>query len=138
MFNKVILCGNVGKDPEVRTTPAGQTVATFSLATSRRWRDRDGNKEEQTEWHNIVVWGKTAEVADKYVRKGDKLLVEGRLQTRSWEDRTSGEKRYKTEIVCESLQMLGSKNGGSKGGNGASDGPDNSDMAAGADDDLPF
>ena len=122
MVNKVILIGNLGRDPEVRNTPSGQTVASFSLATSRRWRDRDGNRQEQTEWHNIVVWGRSAEVAGQYLTKGKQIFVEGRLQTRSWEDRQSGEKKYRTEIVCENFQMLGGKGDGSGGGGGYSGG----------------
>ncbi len=118
MVNKVILVGNLGRDPEVRNTPSGQTVASFSLATSRRWKDRDGNRQEQTEWHNIVVWGKLAEIAGQYLTKGKQIFVEGRLQTRSWEDKDSGEKKYRTEVVCDSLQMLGSR-GDSGGGEGS-------------------
>lgn len=119
MVNKVILIGNLGRDPEVRTIPSGQTVASFSMATSRRWRDRDGNRQEQTEWHDIVVWGRQAEVAGQYLTKGQRIYVEGRLQTRSWEDRQTGEKKYRTEIVCENFQMLGGgRDGGSGGGGG--------------------
>jgi single-strand DNA-binding protein len=112
MVNKVILVGNLGRDPELRTTPSGQPVANFSLATNRRWRDRDGNRQEQTEWHDIVCWGRQAEVAGQYLTKGKQIYVEGRLQTRSWEDRQSGEKRYRTEVICENFQMLGSRGGG--------------------------
>ena len=86
MVNKVLLIGNLGRDPEVRTTPSGQSVASFTLATSRRWKDRDGNRQEQTEWHNIVVWGKQAETASQYLTKGKQIYVEGRIQTRSWDD----------------------------------------------------
>jgi single-strand DNA-binding protein len=112
MLNKVLLIGNLGRDPEVRSTPSGQQVATFTLATSRRWRDRDGNRQEQTEWHTVVCWGKQAEIAGQYLTKGKQIYVEGRLQTRSWDDKTSGEKRYKTEIVCDNFQMLGGRTGG--------------------------
>lgn len=111
MLNKVLLIGNLGRDPEVRSTPSGQQVATFTLATSRRWRDRDGNRQEQTEWHTVVCWGKQAEIAGQYLTKGKQVYVEGRLQTRSWDDKTSGEKRYKTEIVCDNFQMLGGRPG---------------------------
>src|SRR4051812_45370572 len=122
MVNKVILIGNLGRDPEVRSTPSGQPVANFTLATSRRWRDKNGQKQEQTEWHTVVCWGRQAEVAGQYLTKGKQIYVEGRLQTRSWDDRQSGEKRYRTEIICENFQMLGSKGGG--GGGGAEyDGP---------------
>jgi single-strand DNA-binding protein len=111
MVNKVILVGNLGKDPEVRSTPSGQPVASFTLATSRRWRDKNGQKQEQTEWHQIVVWGKQAEIAGQYLTKGKQIYVEGRLQTRSWDDRQTGEKRYRTEVVCDNFQMLGSRGG---------------------------
>ncbi len=124
MVNKVFLIGNLGRDPEVRSTPSGQPVASFSVATSRRWRDRDGNRQEQTEWHNVVCWGKLAEVAGQYLTKGKQVFVEGRLQTRSWDDKNSGEKRYKTEVICENFQMLGSRQGGGGGGDfDAGDGP---------------
>ena len=111
MVNKVILIGNLGRDPEVRSTTSGQPVASFTLATSRRWRDKNGQKQEQTEWHNIVVWGKQAEIAGQYLTKGKQVFIEGRLQTRSWDDRQSGEKKYRTEIVCDNFQMLGGRGG---------------------------
>jgi len=151
MVNKVILVGNLGRDPERRSTPSGQQVATFSVATSRRWRDRDGNRQEQTEWHNIVVWGRQAEVAGEYLKKGRQIYIEGRLQTRSWDDKQSGEKRYRTEVICDNFQMLGQRGDG--GGSGGSDysgapAPDRGGMAdqdmgggGGAsvdDDDIPF
>src|SRR3954465_16022316 len=125
MVNKVILIGNLGRDPEVRSTPSGQPVATFTLATSRRWKDKNGQKQEQTEWHQIVVWGKQAEIAGQYLTKGKQIYVEGRLQTRSWDDRNTGEKRYKTEVICETFQMLGQRGGdfepaGAGGGSAAS------------------
>lgn len=116
MVNKVILIVNLGKDPEVRSTPGGQPVASFSIATSRRWRDKNNQKQEQTEWHNIVVWGKLAEVVGKYLVKGKQVYIEGRLQTRSWDDRNTGEKKFRTEVVCENLQMLGKGDGGGGGG----------------------
>lgn len=112
MVNKVILIGNLGRDPEVRSTTSGQPVASFTLATSRRWRDKNGQKQEQTEWHNIVVWGKQAEIAGQYLTKGKQVFIEGRLQTRSWDDRQSGEKKYRTEVVCDNFQMLGGRGGG--------------------------
>jgi single-strand DNA-binding protein len=112
MVNKVILIGNLGRDPEVRSTPSGQPVASFTLATSRRWKDKNGQRQEQTEWHQIVVWGKQAEIAGQYLTKGKQIFLEGRLQTRSWDDRQSGEKRYRTEVVCDNFQMLGSRGGG--------------------------
>ena len=109
MVNKVILLGNVGRDPELKSLPSGQAVANFSLATSRRWKDKGGERQEQTEWHNVVAFGRTAEVISQYVSKGSKLYVEGRIQTRSWDDKQSGEKKYRTEIVADSVQFLGDK-----------------------------
>lgn len=139
MVNKVILVGNLGRDPELRSTPSGQPVATFSLATSRKWRDKEGNRQEQTEWHQIVCWGRQAEVAGEYLTKGKQIYVEGRLQTRSWDDRNSGEKRYKTEVVCDNFQMLGSR-GDSGGGYRPPAAPDaGGDLSAPPeDDDIPF
>ena len=107
MVNKVILVGNLGRDPERRSTPSGQQVATFSVATSRRWRDRDGNRQEQTEWHNVVVWGRQAEVAGEYLKKGRQVFIEGRLQTRSWDDKQTGQKRSKLGVVCENFRFVG-------------------------------
>ena len=144
MINKVILVGNLGRDPEVRSTPSGQAVATFTLATSRRWKDKSGQRQEQTEWHTVVCWGRQAEVAGQYLTKGKQVYVEGRLQTRSWDDRNSGEKRYKTEVICENFQMLGQRGGDfDTGGAGASPsgGPvyDEGGYGGGPeDDDIPF
>ena len=107
MVNKVILIGNLGQDPKVRSTASGTPVANFSLATNRRWNDRDGNRQEQTEWHQIVCFARLAEIAGEYLVKGRQVYIEGRLHTSSWEDSQTGETRYKTEIVCENLQMLG-------------------------------
>ena len=157
MVNKVILVGNLGRDPEVRTTPSGQPVAEFSLATNRRWRDREGNRQEQTEWHRIVCWGRQAEVAGQYLTKGKQIYVEGRLQTRSWDDKQTGEKRYRTEIVCDNFQMLGARGdsyspgpsgppevgygagAGAGAGGGGGGGQPASQVADGPDDDdIPF
>ena len=151
MVNKVILVGTLGRDPEVRSLPSGQPVASFSVATSRRWKDRDGNRQEQTEWHNVVCFGKTAEIAGQYLTKGKQVFVEGRIQTRSWDDKTTGEKKYRTEIICDNFQMLGSApGGGGRGGGGAAPEYDDHSYggggggggAAGAgggeDDDIPF
>ncbi len=143
MVNKVMLVGNLGRDPEMRALPSGQQVANFSLATSRRYKDRDGNRKDETEWHNIVVFGKQAEIAGQYLTKGKMVFVEGRIQTRSWDDKESGKKQYKTEIICENFQMLGSKGDG--GGGGSRD-AGASAPAGGAndpghefpDDDIPF
>ena len=118
MVNKVILVGNLGRDPEVRSLPSGQPVASFSVATSRRFKDRDGQRQEQTEWHNVVCFGKQAEIAAQYLTKGKQIFVEGRIQTRSWDDKNTGEKKYRTEIVCENFQMLGGGGGGRGGGGG--------------------
>lgn len=108
MYNSATLIGRVGKDPELKYTPAGQPVAQFSLATSEKYTDKSGNKQEKTEWHNIVIWGKLAEIANQYVKKGSLLLVTGKITTRSWDDQ-SGQKKYKTEIVCSEMKMLGGK-----------------------------
>lgn len=124
--NKVILLGNVGRDPEVRYTQNGTAVANFSLATSEVYGGRDGGeRKEQTEWHNIVCWGRQAEIAGQYVKKGRQLYVEGRLQTRDWVD-PQGVKHYKTEIVCRNFQLLGRRGdddgGGGYGGGGGQGG----------------
>ena len=104
--NKVILIGNLGKDPELRYTPGGQAVATFSLATTERWNDRNGQRQDRTEWHNIVAWGKLGELVNQYLKKGRSAYIEGRITTRSWDDK-DGNKRYKTEIVANQIQFLG-------------------------------
>lgn len=116
--NKVILIGNLGKDPEFKYTPGGQPVATFSIATTERYADKSGQRQEKTEWHNIVVWGKLAELANQYLKKGRSAYIEGRLTTRSWDDK-DGNKRYKTEIVGNTIQFLGGPSSGAGGGGGA-------------------
>jgi single-strand DNA-binding protein len=118
--NKVFLLGNVGKDPEIRATAGGMTVASFSLATADRAKDAQGNWADKTEWHNIVCFQRTAEVVRDYVKKGSQLLIEGKIQTRSWDDKASGEKKYKTEILCNDLTLLGGKSGGAESGSYAS------------------
>jgi single-strand DNA-binding protein len=105
--NKVILVGNVGKDPEVRYSQSGTPVANFSLATNERFKDRNDAWQDRTEWHNIVAWQRLAEIVGEYVAKGSKVYVEGKLQTTSWEDRQSGERKYRTEIVARDLLLLG-------------------------------
>jgi single-strand DNA-binding protein len=111
--NKVILVGNVGKDPEVRYSPSGTPVAKFSLATNERFKDRSGEWQDRVEWHTIVAWQRLAEIVGEYVSKGSKLYVEGKIQTSSWEDRQSGERKYRTEIVARDLLLLGPRaNGG--------------------------
>lgn len=109
--NKVILVGNVGKDPEVKYAPSGTALAKFSLATNERFKDKSGEWQDRTEWHSILAWERLAEIIGEYVHKGTKLYVEGRLQTSSWEDRQSGEKKYRTEIVARDLVLLGSREG---------------------------
>jgi len=105
--NKVILVGNLGSDPEVKKISSGQTVALFNIATSRNWMNREGQRQEQTDWHRIVVWGKPAELCGEYLSKGRQVYIEGRLQTRSWED-DKGQKRYVTEVVALQVIFLGS------------------------------
>ncbi len=116
--NKVILLGNVGKDPEIRSTPGGTMVANFTLATSDRQKDAQGNWQDRTEWHNLVAFQRTAEIIRDYVKKGSKLYVEGKIQTRSWDDKESGQKRYRTEIIVNDLSLLSGRDegGASSGG----------------------
>jgi single-strand DNA-binding protein len=121
--NKVFLLGNVGKDPEIRTTPGGMTVASFSLATAERAKGQDGQWTDKTEWHNLVCFQRTAEIVRDYVKKGTQIFVEGKIQTRSWDDKTSGEKKYRTEILVNELSLLGGRGeGGSSGGERSSGG----------------
>lgn len=116
--NKVILLGNVGKDPEIRSTPSGTMVANLTLATTDRQKDQQGNWQDRTEWHNLVAFTRTAEIIRDYVKKGTKLYVEGKIQTRSWDDKESGQKRYRTEILINDLSLLSGRdeNSGSGGG----------------------
>src|SRR5580704_8218854 len=118
--NKVLLLGNVGKDPEIRTTAGGMTVASFSLATADRAKDAQGNWTDKTEWHNLVAFQRTAEIVRDYVKKGTQIFVEGKIQTRSWDDKESGQKRYKTEILVNELSLLGKPGGGGGEGGGYS------------------
>ena len=139
-INKVIIVGNLGGDPEVRYTPSGSAVANFNVATSESWKDKNtGEKKERTEWHRIVVWGKLGELCGEYLSKGRQVYVEGRLQTRSYDDK-DGVKRYMTEIIATDVQFLGSKeSGGSRSGGGAP--PRESFGGQGpppSDDDIPF
>src|SRR5271156_2119366 len=110
--NKVFLLGNVGKDPEIRTTPGGMTVASFSLATAERAKDAQGNWADKTEWHNLVAFQRTAEIVRDYVKKGTQVFIEGKIQTRSWDDKESGAKKYRTEILVNELSLLGGRGGG--------------------------
>jgi single-strand DNA-binding protein len=117
-LNKVMLIGNLGKDPEVRAIPSGAKVANFSIATTESYMDKNTNqKVEKTEWHNIVMWRGLAEIAEKYLRKGSQIYVEGRLQTRSWDDQ-NGQKRYTTEVIVDQMQMLGSPRNRERGEGG--------------------
>ena len=152
--NKVFLLGNVGKDPEIRSTAGGMIVASFSLATADRQKDQQGNWQDRTEWHNLTAYGKLAEIVRDYVKKGNKLYAEGRLTTRSWDDKESGKKVYRTEIVVGDISLLSGRGeeGGSTGGNyqqrGSSNtssfdqrpsgGDDYAHSAGITDDDIPF
>ena len=140
-MNKWIVQGRLGQDPEVKYTPSGTAVTNFSVATSRKWKDKDGQPQEETEWTNVVFWGKRAEVIGEYFQKGKMILVEGRAQTRSWEGKDDGIKRYKTELVGENFEFCGDKGSGGgyspreedyqgAPGTGTAPGP--------VDDDIPF
>ena len=140
-INKAILIGRLGSDPEVRYTPSGVAVANFNIATSEEWKDKDsGEKKERTEWHRIVAWSKLGEICGEYLSKGRQVYIEGRIQTRSWEDR-DGNKRYTTEIVAADVQFLGGRDAGSgaraASGESASD-FESSQTQAPEDDDIPF
>jgi single-strand DNA-binding protein len=152
--NKVFLLGNVGKDPEIRSTAGGMIVASFSLATADRQKDQQGNWQDKTEWHNLVAFSRTAEIVRDYVKKGTQLFIEGKIQTRSWDDKESGQKKYRTEILINEMSLLG---GGAGRGEGAGAGaggysksstasfdqrtpasqPDYADQGI-TDDDIPF
>lgn len=140
-INKAILVGRLGGDPEVRYTPSGVAVANFNIATSEEWKDKDtGEKKERTEWHRIVAWRKLGEICGEYLSKGRQVYIEGRIQTRSWEDR-DGNKRYTTEIVATDVQFLGGRDAGpgdrATSGALASD-SESSPIQAPEDDDIPF
>jgi single-strand DNA-binding protein len=151
--NKVILVGHLGADPDMRYTPSGQGVCELRLATSESWNDKNGQRQERTEWHRVVVWGKRAEVCSKYLSKGRQIFVEGRIQTRNYDDK-DGVKRYITEIIANDVQFLGGgKDGAAKGGREEPPPPADSDFGygggggggggsggggGGPDDDIPF
>jgi len=140
--NKVILIGNLGADPELRYTSGGTPVTDLRLATNRRFKGKDGNWQDDTQWHRVVVWAKQAENCKEYLSKGGSVYVEGRLQTRQWEDR-DGNKRYTTEVVADTVQFLGGRGGGGGGGYDEPPPPDDNDMSTGpssnmGDDDIPF
>jgi single-strand DNA-binding protein len=138
--NKVMILGNLGRDPELRHTQAGKAVATLRVATNEAWTDQSGERQERTEWHSIVVWGRQAENCNQYLKKGRSVFVEGRLQTRKWQDR-EGNDRYTTEIVADRVQFVGGREGA--GGSedyspGASLGGDDLSPPPAGDDDIPF
>jgi len=150
--NKVILIGNLGKDPEVRYTPTGLAIANITMATTEAWKDKQsGANQEKTEWHRVVFYQRLAEIVGEYLRKGSKVFVEGRLQTRKWQDKTTGQDRYTTEIIADSMQMLDSKGSASasyEATNATTEKAETSAPAAlvpatepamdGFDDDIPF
>ena len=117
--NKVFLLGNVGKDPEIRSSASGMTIASFTLATADRQKDAQGNWQDKTEWHNLVAFQRTAEIVRDYVKKGTQIFVEGKIQSRSWDDKDTGQKRYKTEILVNELSLLGKPGGGGGEGGGS-------------------
>ncbi len=144
--NKVILVGNLGRDAEMRYTPGGAAVATLNLATTEVWNDRSNNRQEKTEWHRVILWGKQAESLEQYLKKGKQIYVEGRLQTRQWDDK-DGNKRYTTEIKSDRITLLGGGGGGASGGSrrrGSDDEPERGthDLEPGmepiTEDDIPF
>ena len=148
--NKVILVGNLGRDAELRYTPGGAAVATINMATTEVWNDKSGQRQEKTEWHRVVLWGKTAESLNEYLTKGKQIYVEGRLQTRQWDDK-DGNKRYTTEIRGDRIVLLGGGGGGGRGGGGSARSGGASETAGGdfggpgpetsaplTDDDIPF
>ncbi len=134
-LNKVMLIGNLGKDPDLRYTGSGVAVATFSLATNESWKDQDGNQQERTEWHNIVAWRKLAEISGEYLKKGRKVYIEGRIQTRSYDDKNTGTKKYITEIVADNLILLDPRGAGESGAPPVQQGEE---PAGQVKDDLPF
>jgi single-strand DNA-binding protein len=139
--NKVILVGNLGRDAELRYTPGGASVATLNMATTEVWTDRNGQRQEKTEWHRVVLWGKQAESLQEYLTKGKQIYVEGRLQTRQWDDK-DGNKRYTTEIKADRITLLGGGSGGRGGGGmergGGAPSMDEPPAAPLTDDDIPF
>ena len=142
MINKVILVGRLGKDPEMRSTPGGQTVAKFTIATDERYTDKNGEKQERTEWHNIVAWGKLGEICGQYLKKGKLVYIEGSLRTDSWEDKETKQKKYRTEINANTMKMLDRK-GDDEGGGGYTGARKQAPVSSGApqmedDDEVPF
>ena len=145
MINKVILVGRLGKDPEVRSTPGGATVTKFTMATDEKFTDKSGEKQERTEWHNIAAWGKLGEICGQYLRKGKLIYIEGSIRTDSWEDKESGQKKYRTEIIARDMKMLDRRGdeGSGGGGGGYTGSRKSSGTSAGADvmdddEEVPF
>lgn len=144
--NRVILVGRLGKDPEIRSLPSGTSVTKFSIATDEKFTDKSGQKQERTEWHNIVAWGKLAEICGQYLRKGKLVYIEGSIRTDSWDDKETGVKKYRTEIIARDMQMLDKKSddegGGYTGGGGYTRKPASAGAPAGGemedDDEVPF
>ena len=135
--NRTFLLGHVGKNPEVGTTPGGTLAVNFSLATTDREKDRQGNWSDRTEWHNLVAYGRTAEIVRDYVSKGTQLFIQGKIQTRSWDDKTSGEKKYRTEVLINELVLLSGKSeGGGEGGYSRGGGSSYDQRSSGPSDDL--
>jgi single-strand DNA-binding protein len=127
-LNRVQLIGNLGKDPEVKYTPQGTPVAKLTIATNERFKDKSGEWQDRTEWHNVVLWQRQAEIAGEYLKKGSKVYIEGRLQTRSWDDKQTGQKKYMTEVVASDLILLGAR---SEAGGGDSSGSSRSASTGG-------
>ena len=117
MINKVIIVGRLGKDPEIRSTPQGTSVAKFTVATDEKFTDRSGERQERTEWHNIVAWGKLGEICGQYLKKGKLVYIEGSIRTDSWDDKETGQKKYRTEIIADTMKML-DRRGDEEGGGG--------------------
>ena len=139
--NKVILVGNVGKDPEVRYAPSGVALAKFNVATNERFKDKSGEWQDRTEWHNVLAWQRLAEIVGEYVHQGARLYIEGKLQTSSWEDRSSGDRKYRTEIVARDIVLLGSRQTGSEADEeSAEDESEPAQVGTGeiTDDEVPF
>ena len=141
--NRVILIGNLGKDPEVRTLEGGAKVANFPLATTETYKNRSGDRAEHTEWHNIVLWRGLAEVAERFLKKGNSVYIEGKLRTRSWDDQETGNKRYITEVIADNMTMLGGRrDDAAEAANGSKEAenppPEPSEVADDSSDDLPF
>lgn len=138
-LNRVELIGNLGKDPEVKFTPKGTPVAKLTIATNERFKNQAGDWQDRAEWHNVVLWQRMAEIAGEYLKKGGKVYIEGRLQTRSWDDKASGQKKYITEVIATDLILLGtSDHAGSSKRPEKSAEPEREPVAAGVDEDIPF